>query len=234
MNRHILHDGFFFRSHENRPIELYSNFKVGEASHEKTILLIGGVHGDEPEGVSLANSLLSWLQKNNSEVKVNWALIPCLNPDGFAKSMRTNARGVDLNRNFPTPDWIPSAKAPRYFPGITPASEQEVKGLIDLLKRQKFALIVHFHSWEPCVVYSGKRGRFAAELLANEAQMTAREDIGYPTPGSLGQYGLLSIDTPVICVEAQEKTPLDHLWPLFGPGLKRLLSLTDFTSILKE
>ena len=37
--------------------------------------------------------------------RTNILFIPCLNPDGMALGTRTNANGVDLNRNFPTKNW---------------------------------------------------------------------------------------------------------------------------------
>ena len=62
-----------------------------------------------------------------------------------------------------------------------------------------------------------------AETLAQGTGYEVREDIGYPTPGSLGQYGALDLGIPVICVEAQEGDVLEELWPRFGRGLASLL-----------
>ncbi|GIL17613.1 MAG: hypothetical protein BroJett040_13640 [Oligoflexia bacterium] len=186
---------------------------------------MGGVHGDEPEGVQLATDLLHWLQKNNNLNLKPWILIPCLNVDGYSKAQRTNSNGVDLNRNFQTPDWSPESKAPRYYPGPYPNSEKETQALTNLIETEKPSLIVHFHSWEPCIVYTGQPGSVAAKTLAEDTPYEYKEDIGYPTPGSLGQYGWLSQRTPVICIEAQEKSDLNTLWPIFGPGLQKILRL---------
>jgi hypothetical protein len=188
------------------------------------------VHGDEPEGVELAKKFLDWLQKNNKPHLHSWILIPCLNPDGFEKNERTNAHGVDLNRNFPSRDWSSHAKAPRYYPGPGPASEPEVLAVVKLIKEKKPRAIFHFHSWEPCVVYTGAPGKAWAELVAEEVGYEAREDIGYPTPGSLGQYGWLEHQTPVICVEEQEHIELSTIWPRFGSGLQRVLSRSQILS----
>jgi protein MpaA len=202
------------------PIELYSSLH----GTERPLLFVGGVHGDEPEGVRLATDLLSWLHKNNKEQIHPWILIPCLNIDGYKKNERVNSQGVDLNRNFPSSDWTSEAKAPRYNPGSKPASEPETLALIDLIQTQKPKAIVHFHSWEPCVVYTGSAGKKIAEMIGSLTPYPVREDIGYPTPGSLGQYGWLNHKIPVICVEAQEHSDLASLWPIFSHGLERLLS----------
>jgi len=218
MSAKILHQTSWAKSVQQNDIELYSSLD----GKSRPILMIGGVHGDEPEGVQLAKDLLLWLQKNNNNLK-SWLLIPCLNVDGFLKKKRTNANGVDLNRNFPSSDWTSKCKSPRYFPGNFAASEPEVKELIRLIGLQKPSLIIHFHSWEPCVVFTGPPGKALAENLGRDKGYKVSEDIGYPTPGSLGQYGWLNHHTPVICLEAQEGAPLESVWPVFASGLQRVL-----------
>ncbi|PIS11628.1 MAG: DUF2817 domain-containing protein, partial [Bdellovibrio sp. CG10_big_fil_rev_8_21_14_0_10_47_8] len=200
----------------------YENLE-GQDETRRPLLFIGGVHGDEPEGVELAQQLLSWLQKNNNETFLSWFLIPCLNVDGFSRHERTNGHGVDLNRNFPSQDWSALFKAPRYFPGDSPASEPEVQALVQLIQEKKPQVIFHFHSWEPCVVYTGAPGRAWAQLAAGDSGYTVREDIGYPTPGSLGQYGWMEHQTPVVCIEEQEHSDLALVWPHFKKGLQAVV-----------
>jgi hypothetical protein len=187
------------------------------------LLFVGGVHGDEPEGVELATKFLSWLQKNNKSDLHSWYLIPCLNVDGYSKHERTNGHGVDLNRNFPSRDWSPKIKAPRYNPGPHPTSEPEVKALCQLIEKTKPQAIFHFHSWKPCVVYTGETGRPWAVKAAGESGYEVREDIGYPTPGSLGQYAWFELKIPVICIEEQERSDLTQVWPHFASGLQKVM-----------
>lgn len=227
MQGKIYHQTSWASSALGSPIGLYKKSHTLQDCSERPILFVGGVHGDEPEGVRLAEELLKWLkyeEAQNSAGLRPWILIPCLNPDGYSKNERTNGHGVDLNRNFPCRDWSPDAKAPRYCPGPSPGSEPEVQALVKLIGDEKPQLIVHFHSWEPCVVYTGTPGKKAAEILATGTGYDAREDIGYPTPGSLGQYGWLEHQTPVVCIEEQEHINLDLVWPHFKTGLKLLLT----------
>jgi protein MpaA len=228
----IFHQTSWALTSTGRPLELYK--KTHTLAHhlpaEKPLLFIGGVHGDEPEGVRLAQDFLQWLLAEEKNVADNhgaplrpWLLIPCLNPDGFNMHQRTNYSGVDLNRNFPSKDWEAHMKAPRYYPGPSAGSESEVKALVQLIEDEKPQLIVHFHSWEPCVVYTGSPGRDAAEMLGQGTGYEVREDIGYPTPGSLGQYAWEEKKIPVVCIETQEKSDLDTIWPTFAPGLKKLM-----------
>lgn len=228
MQEKIFHQTSWATTTRGTPIELYKKTHSGGAG-PRPILFVGGVHGDEPEGVRLAEEFLAWLQHEEVRNPTRlhpWLLIPCLNPDGYTERQRTNASGVDLNRNFPSRDWSPEAKAPRYYPGPSPGSENEVRALVKLIEDEKPQLIVHFHSWEPCVVYTGAPGKRAAEILASGTTYECREDIGYPTPGSLGQYGWMEHQIPVICIEEQEHTDLNQVWPHFKEGLTTLVTGT--------
>ncbi len=211
---------------KGRPIELYASELKASNTAERPLLFVGGVHGDEPEGVVLAEQFLEFLKSTRDQgPRRPWILIPCLNVDGFLRNERTNDRGIDLNRNFPTPDWTAEFKKQRYFPGPSPGSEPEVQSLTKLIADSKPSLIVHFHSYDPCVVYTGHPGKTAAQILAEETPYQAKEDIGYPTPGSLGQYGWLVHQTSVICIEAQRDSDLETVWPIFKPGLQKILDL---------
>lgn len=227
MQGKIFHQTSWALTAQGTPIELYKKSHTLNSFSERPILFIGGVHGDEPEGVHLAQQLLIWLKEmeSTSSNKIRpWLLIPCINPDGYSQLQRTNGNGVDLNRNFPSRDWNSEAKAPRYYPGPSPGSENEVQALVKLIEDEKPQLIVHFHSWEPCVVYTGLPGQRAAEILASGTGYEFREDIGYPTPGSLGQYGWLEHQIPVICIEEKEHVDLHLIWPRFKAGLEMLLT----------
>ena len=186
-------------------------------------LFIGGVHGDEPEGVRLAEDLSRWLQKNHSQVNEPWTLIPCLNVDGYAHNSNRNSRGVDLNRNFPTRTWTSVARSERYNPGPAPGSELEVQAVVNCIDLLKPDLILHFHSWDPCIVYTGEPGKKAAEMIARPTPYEVTTDIGHPTPGSLGDYGWWDCGIPVLCVEAQKQSDLATVWPIFQPGFVDLL-----------
>ncbi len=227
MQGNIYHQSSWAQTSLGTKLPLYKKSHSLRQFSEQPLLFIGGVHGDEPEGVHLAEEFLHWLQseeQKHSEKIRPWILIPCLNPDGYSQNQRTNANGVDLNRNFPCRDWSPEAKAPRYYPGPSPGSEPEVQALVKLIEDEKPQLIVHFHSWEPCIVYTGSPGKQAAEILASDTGYETREDIGYPTPGSLGQYGWIEKKTPVICIEEQEHIDLNKVWPHFRQGLEQLLT----------
>ena len=206
-----------------QPIDLFASEDLAFLAQKDPILMIGGMHGDEPEGVRLAQDLLAFLERN-TEPLLPWLLLPCLNPDGFAKGERTNGHGVDINRNFPSPCWTAQAERNRYYPGPHPGSEPETQVVLRLLQDYHPRLVIHFHSWQPCVVYSGIAALPAAKALAAASQYPLQEDIGYPSPGSLGEYARQQTGLGVVCIEEQDGgTELENVFARFAPALLQIL-----------
>lgn len=186
------------------------------------ILMMGGVHGDEPEGVALAEGLLEWLKKCSS-FKSEWVLIPCLNIDGYLAHTRVNGRGVDLNRNYPSSNWSPEYKEKRYFPGEQAGSEPEIQAVTKLIQKIQPRLIIHFHSWKPMIVLTGPPELPEALALSSSCGYKVHPEIGYPTPGSLSHYGWIDHKIPVICIEEQDElSDLSTVWPRFQDGFESI------------
>lgn len=184
-----------------------------------TMVLIGGVHGDEPEGALVVEDFIEHAKVDSQKFKCNVIVIPSLNPDGLAKNERTNDNGVDLNRNFPASDWSKDHKAPRYYPGPTPASEPEVKALVQILKESKPFLVVHCHTYIPQICYTGEKSKKWAEILIKDFGYPMTDDIGYPTPGSLGQYCFHDLKSACVCIELPENVERSQGWKIIGPAL---------------
>ncbi|MGD0061129.1 MAG: M14 family metallocarboxypeptidase [Verrucomicrobiia bacterium] len=73
-----------------------------------TILLTAGIHGEEPGSVEGA---LRWLEGGEwAKWRVNWFVLPCLNPYGWERNQRRNAQGRDINRQFRNPAVCPEAQ----------------------------------------------------------------------------------------------------------------------------
>jgi len=206
------------------PIALHASAPLEQLLGARPILLMGGIHGDEPEGVRLAEDTLQWLKSNKSGGKVcPWIVIPCLNVDGFAKATRVNGRGVDLNRNYPSRDWSAEARAERYFPGASPGSEPEIQAVVELIKTYEPRLVIHCHSWNPCIVGTGPLSKTDSARLAACSGYEDQDEIGYPTPGSLSRYGWHDHKIPVICIEEQEDLEdLSTIWPRFERGMREI------------
>jgi protein MpaA len=109
------------------------------------LLVVGCIHGDECAGSIVADRLL---QAHPPERGSLW-VVPDLNPDGHALEVRGNARGVDLNRNFPG-TWRPLATS-----GETPGSEAETQVAMRLIRRLRPDVTVWFHQPQALVRATG-------------------------------------------------------------------------------
>jgi protein MpaA len=167
------------------------------------LLLVGGVHGDEPASVEALLELARRLRAHEGGPSAYRGLaitiIPVLNPDGVAAGRKNAASDVDLNRNFPARNFT-TAHAPGYDPGPTPLSEPETALLGRLIEQDQIDAVVAVHAPFACVNYDGPAQSWA-ELVARASGWPVRENIGYPTPGSLGSWLGVDRHLPVLTLE---------------------------------
>lgn len=199
---------------ENRTITLY---ETTNENFDKTILLVGVFHGEEPQGNYLINK---YLETDLSQIKNKLVIIPCLNPDGMAKNQRQNSNGIDLNRNFPTKNWKVTTRK-EYFGGNEPASEIETKFMIEVLESYKFDAILSIHAPFEIVNYDGP-AKELAEKISEITGYPVQGDIGYPTPGSFGNYSGVERNIPTITLELPENIANEELWIVNKPVFEYL------------
>ena len=156
------------------------------------LVILAAIHGDEPETTVAVSEALRGLPAGDLQA----AVILCGNPDGMVRGTRGNAKGVDLNRNFPTSNWSPDpvfyksrandARDIALSPGPEPASEPETRALLALLERLQPRAVVSLHSALACVDDSG--ASHLGRQLADRCTLPFLTEIGYPTPGSMGTW----------------------------------------------
>ncbi|MBT4789969.1 MAG: murein peptide amidase A [Halobacteriovoraceae bacterium] len=191
----------------------------------KYLYLLAGTHGDEVEGVYVLQQLLSWLKEEHSIEELPIVVVPILNPDGYRSGSRVNSHAVDLNRNYPTENWSSEFKKEKYNPGSAPLSEPENEFLDKLFKKFPPGFIISFHSWKPIINFNDD-AEDVAEYLSSYNEYPITEDIGYPTPGSLGSYAPEKFNAPVItfeCPVLNEDISLKSIWECNEKGLKNLI-----------
>ncbi|MDX9730697.1 MAG: DUF2817 domain-containing protein [Bdellovibrionales bacterium] len=199
------------------------------SASRRHVLVLGGVHGDETEGVVLAHGLLAECMKQYAH-DLRLTIVPAFNLDGVLAKTRGNANGVDLNRNLPTKDWSPEATTPRYQPGPTALSEIENKALVDFIEQEKPDFIISLHSWKPMLNINEPEGsticRKTAEAISALTGDIIEPTIGYSTPGCLGTYTGLERGIPTITYEIERgmepKRVLDVHLAALGEGLRSL------------
>jgi murein peptide amidase A len=164
------------------------------------LLFFGGIHGDEPASVE---SLLEFARRLSLEAVPHEGgdvmIVPALNPDGLLLGTKNSSRDVDLNRNFPASNFT-RAHLPGYDPGPAPLSEPESAFLARIVDTQAIDAVVAVHAPFACVNFDGPARAWADEVAA-ACGWPVRENIGYPTPGSLGSWLGIDRDMPVLTLE---------------------------------
>lgn len=189
------------------------------------VLILGGVHGDEREGVDAAYGLVArWARAFPYRLRVT--VIPAFNLDGILRGQRANARGIDLNRNMGTRDWSPEVKNPRYQPGPAANSEPETQALVKWLEEHPPVFILSLHSWHPVLNVNGNC-RQEAEVIAAHTGYRIDESIGYPTPGCLGTYAGLERDMPTLTYEIQRGQSTEDILRIHIPAIEEALKTTE-------
>ena len=187
------------RSVEGRPIESY---RFGSGSWSR--LILAGIHGDEPKSVYVARLLCAdVVQRRSPGERATVVVVPVVNPDGYELRKRRNARGVDVNRNFPTRDWLAGRKRSRFYGGPAPASEPETQAILALVESLDPAEIIAIHSiseHRQCNNFDGP-GESLARAMSECNAYPVTGTIGYSTPGSLGTWAGLERDIATVTVE---------------------------------
>ncbi len=181
------------------------------------VLVVGAIHGDEPSSASVA---FHWLRLAGqlpvaSAKTVHWRFVPVLNPDGIFHQppRRVNGQGVDLNRNFSTPNWDREAKVywekrtrkdPRRWPGAKALSEPESRFLHEQIRDFRPQLIVSIHAPYGVLDFDGPAvpPKRLGSLYLHQVGIY---------PGSLGNYGGVHSGVPVVTIELPNatRTPRD-------------------------
>jgi protein MpaA len=148
---------------------------IASGSADRSMLVVGSIAGDEPNGTAVAEALASLPAVRGVKL---W-LIPGMNPDGAIRGTRVNADGVDLNRNFPF-RWRPLADVDsRYYPGRWPASEPESRTVAAFISRVRPQLTIWVH--QPYGLIDDSQGpRWAEQLLSRTTGLPLERLTDYP------------------------------------------------------
>lgn len=229
--------------------------KAPEGETTETTLIMCGVHGDEITPIKFCYDVLEYLEevtkgklKDPHTGKIasldgkRVIVAPLVNPDSYFKKRptRTNARGVDVNRNFPTKDFKKSAmkswvnrygKDKRRYPGVKAMSEPETVFQVNLIYRYQPNKIISVHAPLTMLDYDGPAsehmggfvGSRANQLLIRMSEQAKGYRIkNYPFfTGSLGNYAGNERNIPTFTLELPSSNPAKSqaYWLLFKDSI---------------
>ncbi len=159
---------------KGRPIVAW---RLGETRKPK-VVLIAGMHGNEPA----PRAILRTLRDGKSVHGIDLWVVPAYNPDGLVRGTRRNARGVDLNRNYPY-HWAPLTGS--YYSGPAPASEPETRAMMRFLAKVRPDWVLSFHQPLHGVDVAVQRPGFARRVARLLGLPTTTLDCGGVCHGTM-------------------------------------------------
>ncbi|WP_051145002.1 M14 family zinc carboxypeptidase [Thiomicrorhabdus sp. Kp2] len=187
---------------------------------EGRILFISGIHGDEYSAISMTYLWMQNMLKNQDQTRQHWLFFPLANPDGLFRSpaTRINANNIDLNRNFPSPDWDELAidywkkyykKNKRRYPGKAANSEPETQWLVKTIEEFKPDAIISIHAPYGLLDYDGPD-----HSVPNKIGGLKHRELG-TYPGSLGRYAGEYLKIPVLTLELRSAGSMPNQKEIF-------------------
>lgn len=230
-----------FQTGKQHPL-IFTSFGEGK----ETTLILGGVHPDEITPIHLAFRFARHLTKSPDIFKdkgIRIVIAPLVNPDGFLieRPTRTNANGIDVNRNFLTRDWYEKAldtwsvqkgARGRYFPGYFPNTEIETTFQVWLIRTFAPSKILSIHAPLGFYDYDGpgdnhskpqtpgsEKGKQLVRKVAEKSRNYRIVDYSF-YPGSLGNFAGNERKVPTLTLELETTNPtrVEEYWQKFLPG----------------
>lgn len=152
----------------------------GRADATIDVLIVGVIHGNERAGLPIVRRLARMTPPR----RVRYWIVESINPDGMRRNTRQNARGVDLNRNFPW-RWRGGGRPfDTYYPGRSRASEPESRAMLRLIRRVRPDVTIWYHQHARMVIRPAGRWRQALGRTYERASGLAMRE--YPVRGLRG------------------------------------------------
>ncbi|WP_139984269.1 M14 family zinc carboxypeptidase [Nocardioides litoris] len=192
------------RSVDGRPLVAFHLASPEVATRRETVVLFSTMHGNEPDTRHALRALVDGPQVIGLDLWV----VPVYNPDGLAAGTRRNARGVDLNRNFPHA-WADLDGS--YESGRGPASEPETRATMRFLRRVDPDWVLSFHQPLLGVDTDTKRPAFARRVARTLGLPTRTLDCGGTCHGTMTGWFNAHFDGAALTVEYGARPSRRHL-----------------------
>lgn len=168
-------------------------------------------------GTSSTLGLFVYLKNETNMVKTKELTV--VNPDGLTMDSRINADGADINRNFPTKNWIPDKEVSReYFS----ASKIETKIFIKMVEQENLPITISIHRGGNGINYDGPTIS-CVKKLSQITGFPIKRYIGYSTPGGLGTYAGIERAIPTITFEFPREYNYPGIETKYFPALQAVV-----------
>jgi len=165
-------------------------------SPRRRVVVIGAVHGNEPVDPPIVRALVDVPVAPDVEI---W-LVPEMNPDGVAAGTRTNANGVDLNRNF---EWRWSA----VDGGPAPRSEPETQAAAALVENVRPDVVVWVHQPLGYVSSVGATSDTFEQAWSRGSGVRVRPDVTQHGGGESWAAFVVGVPSMLVEVDSWDATP---------------------------
>lgn len=189
----------------------------------RRIWILGGLHGDRPDGPGAVKELAAMLLHTPATGAATFRLVPDGNPDGSTLGSRTNTRGVDLDRNWPTKSYRAGGEA-----GIAALSELETAAIHEDLETfcPDLVILLDTVSFGPFLSYSAKQAgtayTFASGARATDPRWRVTGPSDKAPAGSLAAL-LDERHVPVLILTLRSGEPAAPTAKALLSGLEHLL-----------
>jgi predicted deacylase len=196
------------KSTEGNPIRAH----VADGKWSKYVYFIGGIQGDEVEGVYILEKLIEELSDNLQIEELPIIVIPIFNIDGHMRLLPHNSIGIDLDHHF-------------LFEIQKNKHTAESQVLINLTKKYPPSLVINFTQGVPRVCYMGESAKFVANHIGKQIGVDVVTERQTENPERICQYffknygaGSINIYLPL----SNDETPLKEIWQFMKVGLLNL------------
>jgi len=181
-------------------------------------LIVAGLDGEDRIAVRWIDLLADELVRRPELFQSNEVLVfRAGNPDGLMKKVSENARGVLINRNFPSRRYRP---LPDMSSGTGPATEAETRALLDNLYTFHPRRVIHLTATTARTKASYNR---SAREIAGELQRAYGLDIQpldiEQYPGSLEDFADGTLEAGVLSIQLNVGNDWQQVWSKHQPTI---------------
>ena len=186
-------------------------------------LVIAGMDGQDRVAVRWLEQWAEALAKR-SDLMVNNEVVffRAGNPDGLVRKISNNARGVPLNRNFPSRRYRMSMGMPNF---AVPASEAETRVIMDTLYSFRPRRVIHLVSTtgKSQVIYN-RLAKDAAMEFQRSSELRAVPMDPEQIPGSIEDFSDGTLESAVLSVRLNAGTDWQTTWSSLQPALLSMVA----------